>query len=240
MKRDYLSVSALKAFKRSPNHYIQYLTGPRKESKAMAFGSALHCAVLEPQEFDKRYVISPGFDKRTKAGKEGAAAFAAQHPDLTVIDEAQGANLKLVAQAVHGTPEAAKLLQEAVAFEQVRTEPVGGVPFKGIADIVGPYWVADLKTCRDASPAGFGRSAAQLHYHLQAAAYKRLWHVPDFYWIAVESDAPWNVAVYRQDEESAEKADALLMRLIAEWQEWDGKPQSYFSGVQDLALPAWA
>ena len=68
MKRDYLSVSALKAFNRSPNHYIQYLTGPRKASKAMAFGSALHCAVLEPDEFDSRYALAPKLEKRTPAG----------------------------------------------------------------------------------------------------------------------------------------------------------------------------
>ena len=240
MKRDYLSVSALKAFKRSPNHYIQYLSGPRTQSKAMAFGSAIHCALLEPNLFDDRYVVSPKFDKRTKAGKERALTFAAQNTEKSIIQQDEWDNLVLVRDAVRATPEAMDLLRDAVAFEQVRQEPIMGIPFKGIADIVGPYWVADLKTTRDASPGGFARSAHQLHYHLQGAAYKRLWGVQDFYWIAVENAAPWNVSVYRQDEESAERADALLLQLIGAWDAWDGKPQSYFQGVQVLALPGWA
>ena len=219
MKRDYLSVSALKAFNRSPNHYIQYLTGPRKASKAMAFGSALHCAVLEPDEFDSRYAIAPKLDKRTTAGKQAHAAFV---------------------EAVDRCGPAMEMLEQALAFEQVRTEPINGVPFKGIADIVGPDFVADLKTAQDGSPNGFQRSAANLHSHLQAAAYRRLWHVPNFFWIVVETEAPWNVVVYKQDDASNVKADAKLLKLIDAWSAWDGRPASYSDQVLTLSLPAWA
>lgn len=240
MKRDYLSVSALKAFNRSPNHYIQYLTGSKVASPAMAFGSALHCAVLEPEEFDKRYAIAPKFDKRTKAGKAAHEAFVQAAGEREVVGHADYERLVLVKDAVHRCEPAMKILSQAMAFEQVRTVPIGGVPFKGIADIVGPNFVADLKTAQDGSPNGFQRSAANLHYHLQAAAYRRLWGVGEFYWVVVETQAPWNVVVYKQDDASNVKADAKLLNLINAWTNWDGRPASYADDVLTLSLPSWA
>jgi len=240
MKRDYLSVSALKAFNRSPNHYIQYLTGPRKSSKAMTFGSALHCAVLEPHEFEKRYAVAPKLDRRTKAGKEAHAAFEKAMGDREVLPYSEHERLVLVKDAVTKSAPAMTLLRMAETFEEVREEPILGTPFKGIADAVGPGFVVDLKTSQDASPRGFQRTAANLHYHLQAAAYRRLWGVDAFYWIVVETDAPWNVVVYKQDDDSNDKADALLCKLIKQWQDWDGKPASYADEVLTLSLPSWA
>jgi len=72
MKRDYLSYSALKAYAKSPNHYLMYVGREFVETPAMVLGSALHCLVLEPQEWSKRYITAPKFDRRTKAGKEQA------------------------------------------------------------------------------------------------------------------------------------------------------------------------
>lgn len=240
MKRDYLSVSALKAFNRSPNHYIQYLTGKRKPGKAMTFGSALHCAVLEPDEFDKRYAIAPKLDKRTSAGKKAHAAFVDACGEREVLSHTEHERLVLVKDAVQRCDAAMLLLSQATKFEEVRTEVIGGVPFKGVADIVTPTCVVDLKTAQDGSPQGFQRSATNLHYHLQAAAYRRLWNVDEFFWIVVETEAPWNVVVYKQDDASNDKADAKLMGLIAAWQAWDGKPASYADKVLTLSLPPWA
>ena len=42
MKRNYLSVSALKAFAKSPNHYLAYVSeGGRKQTPAMLLGAVL-------------------------------------------------------------------------------------------------------------------------------------------------------------------------------------------------------
>jgi hypothetical protein len=35
----------------------------------MAFGSAVHCAMLEPDDFYKEYHVMPKLDRRTKVGK---------------------------------------------------------------------------------------------------------------------------------------------------------------------------
>lgn len=241
MKRDYLSTSALKAFLRSPNHYIQYVSSDKRPpTPAMTFGSAVHTMVLEPALFAKRYAVAPEVDRRTKAGKEQYNEFQASIGDREVITQKDYERLALVNTAVQRDPHAQQILSQATHFEQDETKPIEGVPFRGIADVVGETWVADLKTTSDASPKGFQRSAANLGYHLQAAAYCEIWQVDYFYWIAVETEAPWNVMVYRQHADSLAKSTEVLRSLIRRWRDWDGKPASYTDGIQDLELPRWA
>lgn len=43
--------------------------------QALDMGTALHCLLLEPEEFDKRFIVAPQFNRRSNAGKEEEAAF---------------------------------------------------------------------------------------------------------------------------------------------------------------------
>lgn len=241
MKRDYISLSALKQFARSPNHYIQYIHSKREPSTAMTLGSAIHCALLEPKELEKRYAFLPSINRRTKAGKEAYEQFQQMHEGKEILPQAEYERLLLVRDAVSRNPDASHLLQTALAFEQSRTEIIyGNTPWKGIADIVGPDWVADLKTAKDASPDAFQRTAHQLMYHEQAVAYRRLFKVDKFYWIVAETEAPWNVSVYVQSEDAYKKAEYRITRLLTRFEEWDGQPEGYTRGIQVLNLPHWA
>ena len=38
-------------------------------------GSAIHCLLLEPDEFKDRFIIAPPFNRRTNAGKAEEAEF---------------------------------------------------------------------------------------------------------------------------------------------------------------------
>lgn len=64
-----LALKSLQLFKDNEDGLIE-----RKESPAMAFGSAVHCAILESDEYAKRYAVKPAdFNGRTKEGKAMAA-----------------------------------------------------------------------------------------------------------------------------------------------------------------------
>jgi exodeoxyribonuclease VIII len=73
-----LSYSSLKAFSISPKHFINYRNKPKETTPALTYGQALHCMLLEPQEFNDTFTIMPSVDKRTKEGKEIFAAFPTQ------------------------------------------------------------------------------------------------------------------------------------------------------------------
>jgi hypothetical protein len=70
-----LSASGLRVLKRSPLHYWDRYINPDRvttePTEAMQLGTLIHCAVLEPDQFDVRYIAVPeGIDKRTKEGKQ--------------------------------------------------------------------------------------------------------------------------------------------------------------------------
>lgn len=205
----------------------------------MTLGKAIHCAVLEPNEFDKRYAVQPKLDKRTKAGKEAAASFAAAQGEREIITQEDHETLLLVRQAVHSNPLSAEILRLAESFEEVRQTEINGYDFKGIADIVGPNTIVDLKTTMDASPEAFKAAAGRMGYHLQGAAYCELFQKSRFMWIAVETSPPYNVVIYEQGENSKKKATVLLHKLIDRFKAWDGRPASYSEQVETLELPHW-
>ena len=85
------SSSQLKDMNRSAAHF--YVNNVSKEAQkettnAMSFGTLVHTMFLEPEQFEKEFVIAPKFDRRTKAGKEEAAAWEeANTGKMLVTDE---------------------------------------------------------------------------------------------------------------------------------------------------------
>jgi hypothetical protein len=74
----------------TPMHALAMLATPMA-SPAMALGTALHAAMLEPENDLAQAVVQPDIDKRTKAGKEEHATFAALNEGRCIItpDQAQ-------------------------------------------------------------------------------------------------------------------------------------------------------
>ena len=68
-----VSQSQLKLIDRSPAHLRASLDGQTKNSQTpgMFIGTAIHAAALEPEEFDKQYVVAPEefADRRAKGYK---------------------------------------------------------------------------------------------------------------------------------------------------------------------------
>ena len=54
----------------SPAVYQWKKSAPVDEEKltALDMGTALHCLLLEPEEFDRRFIVAPQFNRRTAAG----------------------------------------------------------------------------------------------------------------------------------------------------------------------------
>lgn len=243
MKRNYLSSSALNQFLKSPNHYLAYVSKEIDPTPAMIFGSAVHCFILEPDEFESRYAISPKFDRRTKAGKEAHAEFEAQAEGKIVLNQLDLNQLEILRNRILESDEARRMIEKATAFEiekEIIIETAeGSIPFRGIADGIGNGYIFDLKTTQDSSPDKFSRSAYSFGYHLQAAAYRKMFGVDDFFWLAIEKDPPFNVMIYRQAQRAKDLSDEHLIKSIEAFIRWDGKPSSYEPGIMNLDLPGW-
>ena len=88
---------------------------PEDEEKkaALDMGTALHCLLLEPEEFDKRFIVAPEFNRRTNEGKTNEQAFLKDCSGLgmTVMDAEQGRKLKLMRSSALAHPAARWLLE---------------------------------------------------------------------------------------------------------------------------------
>ena len=72
---------------KSPEYFRFAMDNPQLSTPAMKFGSALHMNVLQPEEFNNNYAVSPKFDKRTKQGKIDYAEFVKANIFKTVVSE---------------------------------------------------------------------------------------------------------------------------------------------------------
>lgn len=257
-RREYESIEAvnqsiLKHFAKTPAHAREYMIHPPEPTDAMNFGSALHCALLEPKRFETAYVVPPKFDRRTKEGKDGWAQWENENRGKEILGFDEMEAIKTMAANCYNDPVAKSLLTSPGSNEVavVWTDKKSGLRCKALLDrvtsCVGYTVVVDIKSARDASELEFGRAVFRLGYHVQAAFYLeglRVLAPSDrrFFFVAVEKVPPYCVALYELDDEAIRQGRALVRRYLDTYAEcmatgvWPGYP----SGVSPLSLPSWA
>ncbi len=251
-----ISNSGLSDFARSPAHfYAWHLNENRpleEETPAQLVGNLAHCAILEPNEFPKRYAVGPCNDKRLKAWKEWEGQ---QDDDSTaqLIRPSQAETAWQQAASVRRIPDVDALLRngqpEVSAFW---IDPATGELCRCRPDWVHPAGdgviLADVKTCGNASPREFARQCARMGYHRQAAFYSDGYAlaagapVLGFVFIAVEDAWPYHASAVMLDDESLAKGRAEIAELLPRYAQcratntWPG----YAESIELISLPSWA
>lgn len=243
-----MSNSGIKQFMRSPAHYKAWLDTPdAASSPALTLGRMAHTFVLEPNTIRQRYEQVPSsINKRTKAYQE--IKQQAQDDGKELIDETEWVEMCRLRKSVMDNPYAKAVLSkgkaEASFFWQDAEHQTHG---KARADWYDGDLIADLKTAKDASPAVFERDAFKLGYHIQAA-----WYVdgveavtgtkPSFYFVVVEKEPPYAVAVYKASSELIQFGRTAYKQVLQKYKECliTGVWPAYEEKVHVLGLPSWA
>lgn len=201
-----LSYSSLKAFRRSPLHYVQYLLAPRESTPALKFGGLVDCLVLTPDLYEKRYAVMPKYDMRKTVDKEAFAKFVLENEgkDYVTQDMLDAAND--CKAALMTNPISSEYIHNATTTQRkVKwVDKETGLPMTCYMDMDGTDpidFIGELKTGADMSPDKFMRSAYDFGYHIQAATYleaarRSMFRFPKFVFICVETEPPYGVAVY--------------------------------------------
>lgn len=250
-----LSHSGLKRLRKTPFHYHELAreravptTPPTPQ---MLNGTLTHCALLEPAQFDARYVVGPDVDKRSKEWKQ----FTAQVPTCEVITSLQRDAAFRQADALRRLPDVATLLSSGEPeVSAYWIDPATGVLCKCRPDWVSPVGygrgvvLLDVKTASDASPEGFSKAVANYGYHTQADWYCTGYalatglEVHGMVFAVVESEYPHACAAYMLDDAALLRArednrEALhTYAHCAAHDEWPGYP----TDIQVITLPRWA
>ena len=235
-----ISKSGLDLINRAPALYYERYLNPTaeqpKETPALIIGSAVHCAVLEPQEFGKRYAIAPKLDKRTKEGKALHEEFVQSAGERIVIDNDLATLCERMMGAVMKHRPAAYLLKNGTAEQPIYwTDEDIEVDCKARPDwVTDGGIIVDLKTTDDASPIGFARSIKKYRYDVQAAFYSDGYEAATgqpcngFMFIAVEKTPPYLTSVYFlgdddiKDARTRYKKNLLTYHLSKQQGIWHG------------------
>ncbi len=241
-----ISASGLKLFMRSPAHYYAAYLDPnrveRQPTAAMKLGTATHCAILEPTEFSKRYMLRPDhINARTNDGKAELAAIAASGIEILTPDDYT--QIMRMAESFRRHPVTRDLFGQMYQAEQTFYADINGVRCKCRPDFLTDGFMMDVKTCRDASADGFGKQAWNLGYHIQEAFYRRVaGHDGRFLFGAVESDRPHLVQYHESSESLIDYANDVIDEALERFKQckaanvWPG----YSEYIEPLTIPGWA
>lgn len=220
---DHLSYSSLSCFKESPQEFINYKLGVKKETDAMLYGGMMHCLSLEPADFNNRYYVINDTDKcneiggakprATKVYKEWYASTVKEAGEKQIVETNDFAAAKIAAFNISNNRASARIIQQAIIKEKPVEWEFKNFKFRGFIDGIGENIIFDLKTCTDASPDKFQREIISRKYYLQAAMYLHAeGKVLDYYIIAVDKNN--GVSVHKLDkaliEHGANEYNALL------------------------------
>lgn len=248
-----VSASDLKNMQRSPAY--AHLR-PSKPSEAKDWGTAVHCAVLEPDQLGRRYGIDPeapkgGYPagwrntKEYKARREmllgsyDGLVTAREYDDL--MDIAKRVAENKIGQTMHalaGYREASVFVVDEVRDLVRKCRPDWLIP--------DARMIVDAKTTSDHRPAGFARACLAYGYHMSAAYYLDTisveMDVEHYVFLAVNAEPPYEVASYTLDRDSIEQGRCDYKRALDAWQkcaeagQWPGGSDE----IQEIRLPEYS
>jgi exodeoxyribonuclease VIII len=243
-----VNFSSLKHIAESPLAYQWYLTQPAEPTPAMLFGTAVHCAILEPEQFDQRYAVRPeGLDLRRAADKQYWAELSAGKIALTQADAEKIAAMR---EGLYRNPEIRRLLEAPGTFEAtIQWTGPGGRLCKGRLDkYLDDGTIFGLKTTTKFDQRQFQSAAWQMFYHAQWAWYYcgigelGLPRGEEMYEAVVQSSGPFDAAIYAVTEpiiEAGRVEYESWLRTLAQCErtgEWPGR----YPDIVEFLPPKWA
>jgi hypothetical protein len=202
-----------------------------KDSDAMAFGRAFHMALLEPELYEKTYVLAPRFDAHpnSKAYKSARQEWALLNTGKEVIypDEALAIVGMITAVKCHlGYANIPRFDAEIMA---ITTDLDTGLKVKCKADLFG-HAIIDFKTTSSGlGPGDFLNDIIKWRYHVSAAFYQDIIcnitgeRLP-FIVVPVTKKEPYECEYYRLSDEILEEGRKLYkaaLRRIVRWEKFD-------------------
>lgn len=220
------------------------------KTKTLDLGTAFHCRILEPEEFSKRFIIAPEFNRRTNAGKEEEKAFLDKciSTGKTVITAEEGRKIELMYQSVMALPLGKWLVDSAGHAESsiYWEDPETGILCRCRPDKIIPefHWIMDVKTTADIQR--FKTAYYDYRYHVQDAFYSDGYHAqfgeqPTFVFLVASTTAecgryPVEIFMMGEDAKLAGQQEYRRnLQTLAECLNNDEWP-----AIKTLALPRWA
>ena len=233
-----ISRSSLCAFKSSPLEFWDQYLNPNKptkeESRDKIIGNAVHTLVMQPELFEKEYIIKQKADGRTKEGKAYNEAFLKTSGSKIIIEEDWMDLINKMVESTRADELVISLLadsdiEKSIYWIDSETE----ILCKARPDIWKGNKIIDVKTTDDPTVDAFVGSVFKYNYHIQAAMqidaiYEITGKLIDHFGIiAIPKKRPFKPYFYRMpdsyiDQGRAEYKDLLkIARACFDKGSWD-------------------
>ncbi|AQW32695.1 PD-(D/E)XK nuclease-like domain-containing protein [Ralstonia syzygii subsp. celebesensis] len=249
-----ISKSGLDQIAQAPFIYysrsLDPLRPPEPQKAGQLEGNLAHCATLEPDEFDKRYVVGPDVLRSTKVWKE----FAKEHADRIAIKPDQYETAWRQGDSIRMLPQIREALKTGRAEVSARwIDPDTGVRCRCRPDWEHPTGsktvkLLDVKTYSSAAAEEFKHQVARKAYHVQDAFYSDGFaiasgkKVEEFVFVVVETEWPFAAAAYTLGKDSREEGYFEYRRLLDIYERclrnnvWPG----YADKTTEIDMPPYA
>lgn len=240
----------LRAAIRSWKHFEKSMNGEQEHKNEFDIGTAIHLALLEPEECKRRVVEAPNCKRGTKEWNDFSASCP---PDAILLktNDASGVSFSDI-----------KKIQESMAErEALRNEPFlsngeAEVTFIWRDELTGllckcrPDWIRndgmiiDVKSVPDgkaATPDSFGRELIDFRYHVQAAFYLEGVNTiekekySEFTFIPVEKKEPFLINEFYLDANMLKIGHDIMRTQLNRIKEYyDSNPRPYMGYPVDF------
>jgi PDDEXK-like uncharacterized protein DUF3799 len=235
--------SRLRSLAISPKRFRYDCTHPRAETAYFRVGRAMHCYVLERDDFSRLYIPYEGV-RRGKVWEE----FKEKNASATILSADEYVRAVGAAEAILRHPVASSLIESGYREHVIRwTDQETGIECRGRLDLANGKLV-DLKSAADLHPRRFPAKAVNLGYLSQLA-----WYLDGYVatgaevedepiLIVVESVPPHDVVVYRVPANVLEIGRTEYRRLLCLLRDcqiadyWPGQAED----IVELVVPEWA
>ncbi|SET60171.1 PD-(D/E)XK nuclease-like domain-containing protein [Thorsellia anophelis] len=244
-----ISKSQLDLIAVSPSVYLWNKKAPVDTDRLKAFdmGTALHCLLLEPDEFESRFVFAPKVNRMTKAGRQEEAEFIKEHQQagITIMTDEEYKKLMLMRDSVFAHPVAKKLLEaqghseRSIYWQDEETGETCRARFD--RQIENAPIILDVKKTADINR--FMYSVEDYRYHVQDAYYSHGYHEifgewPRFVFLAVSetiNGGKYPVRVFELEQDWKDAGSMLWRQNLRTLSE--AKQNNAWFDIEELTMP---
>lgn len=250
-QEDYFAIEAAsnsgnKKINQSPAHF-KYPEPKADDTRGKQIGSAIHMALLEPDQYAKTYHVAEADDRVSPfykgLAKDLGGAVVLTRPEarrIVGMQRSAYANSRFAGyMKAHGRNE----------LSVVSKDPVTGVPVKVRFDRKGDSMFAfDLKKCQDARGSEFSKAIGNYGYYMQIAFYADVWFWEtgekinisrDFPLVAIEENSPHGCILHDLDEIAIELGRRHYRRALDVYARCmeSGVWPAYFEDSGEIMVP---
>lgn len=184
----------------------------QEEKKHFLFGHALHTFFLEPEEFEKRFLVIPKMRKNTNQYKDYIEKITPELNNRKIIDDEQYKSIQGMNKRINEHEIAALLINKKSHIEKSLywIDRDTGVLCKARPDIISKNILIDLKSSKDLAYRSFRYGIKEYGYHIQAAMIQDGWatltgnKIEMSISLACEKEEPWLPIIYQLNPDDIE------------------------------------